>query len=55
MREPDIFCNFIPTNKTIDKRGTIINKVGMDCLIYSLPKNGHFPLSLFEKWNNYAC
>lgn len=26
MRETDIFCNFIPTNKTMDKRCTINKK-----------------------------
>jgi hypothetical protein len=28
MRETNIFCNFIPTNKMMDKRCTINNRVG---------------------------
>jgi predicted ATPase len=42
MRETNIFCNFMPTNKTMDKRCTINKKKRL----------GDRPLTVFDQQNS---
>ena len=53
MRETNIFCNFMPTNKTMDKRCTINKKKRLGDRPLTVFTNktqvSHYPLSEMNK------